>query len=57
MILLSVQKPNRFAAKRSGELRNAIFSTKIKFLVKDKREFSTFLAIFCNRYYRFGLFV
>ena len=39
----------RFAATRSGELRNCVFSAKIKFLAKEKREFSTFLAISCNR--------
>ena len=39
----------RFAATRSGELRNCVFSAKIKFLAENKREFSTFLAISCNR--------
>ena len=33
------------ADSRSGELRNRIFSNKIIFLAKEKREFSTFLAI------------
>ena len=39
----------RLAATRSGELRNCVFSAKIKFLAENKREFSTFLAISCNR--------
>ena len=39
----------RSAATRSGELRNCVFSAKIKFLAENKREFCTFLAISCNR--------
>ncbi len=46
----------RFAACRSGELRNRDFSAKIKFLAKDKREFTTFFAIFANRCCAFVLY-
>ncbi|ELY1993121.1 hypothetical protein SL054_002490, partial [Flavobacterium psychrophilum] len=40
---------HRLAACRSGEVRNRLLSAKIKFITKDKREFTTYLAIFANR--------
>ncbi|NRS90905.1 hypothetical protein HNQ02_003856 [Flavobacterium sp. 7E] len=46
----------RVAACGSGELRDRDFSAKIKIIAEDKRELTTYLAIFANRCYEQVLF-
>jgi hypothetical protein len=49
LIVPQQHSSQRFAACRSGELRDRLFSAEIKFLAKDKCEFTTYFAIFANR--------
>ena len=50
-VILAQNSTQRFAALRGCEVRNRVFSAKIKFLAKRKREITTKFAILQNRCY------